>query len=312
MNYPVDAISVGERRREDYGDLASLSNSIERYGLLHPIVIDDEGNLVAGGRRLEAVKLLGWSSVAVTRLGELSENERRAIELEENLRRKDLTTYEQNRTLGQLVATVREIEVEESSDAIDSGCAESAQPELRPQNRPQPGSLRRVSQRIGIPVKTINDAQHHVETADAFPVMQSWPQYRVLEARQHLNALPKDERGQAVALISEPGTPPDTAVGMLANLAKMPRPERAEIYTLYASTDDHERGRAKAAAARLPPKPSPALIAWELAETEIKRAIKATADESIRARGAEARGIVRAIISQLEESYAHERSQFVA
>ena len=49
--------------------------------------------------RLEACKILGQSRVPVRLLGELTEQERQEIELEENLRRKDLTPYEQAREL---------------------------------------------------------------------------------------------------------------------------------------------------------------------------------------------------------------------
>jgi ParB/Sulfiredoxin domain len=50
---------VGERARRDLGDVASLAESIEQLGLLHPIVVTSEGELIAGERRLEAFRLLG-------------------------------------------------------------------------------------------------------------------------------------------------------------------------------------------------------------------------------------------------------------
>jgi ParB family chromosome partitioning protein len=63
---PIDSIIVGERMRKNMGDLARLAASIRRLGLLHPIVVDPDGRLLAGGRRLEACKLLGWLFVPVT------------------------------------------------------------------------------------------------------------------------------------------------------------------------------------------------------------------------------------------------------
>lgn len=92
-------IKEGDRRREDYGDIGALAASIGRYGLLQPIVLDDDGTLVAGGRRLRAVRQLGWLEVPVRLLGSLSETERRKIELEENVQRKGLTPYELDRKL---------------------------------------------------------------------------------------------------------------------------------------------------------------------------------------------------------------------
>jgi ParB family chromosome partitioning protein len=59
----LDDIKVGERSRKDMGDIKALAESIKEVGLLHPIVISPEKTLIAGQRRLEAVKLLGWQEV---------------------------------------------------------------------------------------------------------------------------------------------------------------------------------------------------------------------------------------------------------
>lgn len=80
----VDEIRVGERHRHDLGDIASLARDIAEVGLLHPVVITSDNTLIAGYRRLEAGKLLGWGTVPVTVVnltsivrGELSENANR-------------------------------------------------------------------------------------------------------------------------------------------------------------------------------------------------------------------------------------------
>jgi len=51
-------IKIGERFRKDLGDLDVLKQSIKDIGLLHPVVVDEGGNLIAGGRRCEAWKQL--------------------------------------------------------------------------------------------------------------------------------------------------------------------------------------------------------------------------------------------------------------
>jgi ParB family chromosome partitioning protein len=76
--------------KKEFLELEELAASIEKYGLLHPIVIDDDNRLVAGMRRLCAHVLNKQDSIEVKRLGELSEIELRTIELEENVRRLDL------------------------------------------------------------------------------------------------------------------------------------------------------------------------------------------------------------------------------
>lgn len=54
----LDSIIVGQRHREDLGDLDPLIESIRREGLLQPITVTPDGLLVCGRRRLEALKEL--------------------------------------------------------------------------------------------------------------------------------------------------------------------------------------------------------------------------------------------------------------
>jgi ParB family chromosome partitioning protein len=79
--WPLNKIKIGKRFRKDLGDLRSLADSLEQIGLLHPVVIAPKGESIAGQRRLEAAKLLGWRTIPVTVVdlenivdGELAEN----------------------------------------------------------------------------------------------------------------------------------------------------------------------------------------------------------------------------------------------
>jgi IS605 OrfB family transposase len=78
---PLDAVQIGARYRRDLGDIDGLARSIADVGLLHPIVVRPDGLLIAGERRLEACRRLGWATVPVTEVdleqvvrGELAEN----------------------------------------------------------------------------------------------------------------------------------------------------------------------------------------------------------------------------------------------
>lgn len=61
-----------------------IAASIERFGFTNPILIADDGSVVAGHGRLEAAKLLGLQEVPTVRLSHLSEAERRAYVLADN------------------------------------------------------------------------------------------------------------------------------------------------------------------------------------------------------------------------------------
>ena len=66
-------IKVDSRIRSDYGDINGLSVSIEKFGLLHPICIDKDYNLIAGERRLRAHEKLGREEIEVKYLEDLTE-----------------------------------------------------------------------------------------------------------------------------------------------------------------------------------------------------------------------------------------------
>lgn len=62
---PIEAVIIENRYRKDLGDLKALAASIEEVGLLQSPVIRTDNRLVAGHRRVEACKLLGWTEIPV-------------------------------------------------------------------------------------------------------------------------------------------------------------------------------------------------------------------------------------------------------
>ena len=60
---PIDSIKIGSRFREDLGDIASLAKDISEISLLHPIVINQNRELISGLRRIRVFKLLGKSEI---------------------------------------------------------------------------------------------------------------------------------------------------------------------------------------------------------------------------------------------------------
>jgi hypothetical protein len=61
----IASISIGERVRKDMGDIAALSASIGKHGLLHPPAVTSDGLLIAGHRRILACSSLGMETIPV-------------------------------------------------------------------------------------------------------------------------------------------------------------------------------------------------------------------------------------------------------
>lgn len=90
----IDDIVIKSRIREDMGDLEELSRSIQDYGLLIPIMINKDHVLISGFRRLEACKMLGYSTIAALVMDVDDENGLFYLSCQENLCRKPLTPKE--------------------------------------------------------------------------------------------------------------------------------------------------------------------------------------------------------------------------
>ena len=94
MKVRIQDIKIKSRIRIDTGDISDLMESISKYGLLNPITVTEEFELLAGYRRLEACKALGMTEIDCNVVNVQSDIDRLLIEADENLTRKDLTVLE--------------------------------------------------------------------------------------------------------------------------------------------------------------------------------------------------------------------------
>jgi len=95
MQVPVNNIKVGDRLRKDTGDLSLLTRSIKQLGLINPIVINENNELLSGYRRLEACKQLGFDKVQVRIIPTGEDNVKELDwEFHENVGREALTDDE--------------------------------------------------------------------------------------------------------------------------------------------------------------------------------------------------------------------------
>lgn len=94
----ISLIDEGVRQRTGYGDVEGLMFSIEQFGLLQPIVVEEQPSgrytVIAGACRLNAFKQLGRTTIPAILRKNLDEVTRLEIELEENTRRTDFSWFE--------------------------------------------------------------------------------------------------------------------------------------------------------------------------------------------------------------------------
>lgn len=108
MKIPINTVVCSDRIRQEMGDIDELSNSIREFGLIQPIILTGQSTgifghiLVAGARRLEAMKRAGITElehgkhfILRDEQGKDAKLRYKAIELEENVRRKGLTWQEE-------------------------------------------------------------------------------------------------------------------------------------------------------------------------------------------------------------------------
>jgi len=111
----IASIEVVDRHRKDMGDLQSLAASIDQLGLLQPVLIGADNRLIAGGRRLEAARSLGWESIPVYVIDSLTEAATRLrAERDENTERKAMTPSE----LVSLARAIEEVEAPKAKERM--------------------------------------------------------------------------------------------------------------------------------------------------------------------------------------------------
>ena len=169
---PLDSIVIGERVRKDMGDIAGLAESIKKHGLMHPVVVKSDKTLVAGHRRIEAVKVLGWSEVPVT---QIDVADLLSAERDENEQRKGFSPTE----AVEIGRMIEEQERPKAAARLAEGRARggrSRQAQARgevvgtkPTSRPRQGVREIASAAVGMDAKTYVKAKEVVAAAESNP-----------------------------------------------------------------------------------------------------------------------------------------------
>ena len=160
MKRAIEPIVIGKRARKRVGDVNELARSIRETGLLHPIVIDDKNQLIAGQRRLKACKSLGWERVPVhvVPLDDILRGE-----FDENVVREDFLPSE-------MYAISKNLEERERKAAKErqGGCGRKRSAKLAEQSE-QGEARHRVAKAAGVGHATVAKIAEVCEAAEAEP-----------------------------------------------------------------------------------------------------------------------------------------------
>jgi ParB-like chromosome segregation protein Spo0J len=143
------------------GDIDALAASMAELGLLHPIVVNADGELVAGKRRLRAAERLGWTEIPVTvvNLDAVVRGE-----FAENACRKDFT-------LSEAVAIKRALEPLEKTAAKERQRESKGRGKKGGQVAPpfRGRAADKAAKAMGMARRTLEKAEAVVEAAEAEP-----------------------------------------------------------------------------------------------------------------------------------------------
>lgn len=96
MKVQINEIHVRERLRSHFGDIEPLKASIQKVGLLNPILINKSKELISGHRRLEACRQLGWMEIEAALIDTKKDSVKELdLEYHENLGRLNLIDEEE-------------------------------------------------------------------------------------------------------------------------------------------------------------------------------------------------------------------------
>ena len=99
MKIKISDIEINERVRKDFLNIDDLADSIKELGLLQPILISNDNQLIAGHRRYLASVKLGLTEIECNKINPRNELHKLDMELAENVKREDFNPMELARGL---------------------------------------------------------------------------------------------------------------------------------------------------------------------------------------------------------------------
>ena len=165
----IAEIVIGKRHRTDMGDIEELARSIEKVGLLHPVVITPDRHLIAGVRRIEAFKSLGRDDIPARLVKDLPMAIRVLAESDENTCRKGFTPSEAVAMAAVLepMAKKKAEDRRAQQGSINLGHSDGGQcpPTKKSKSRDE------IAAAVGMSARTLEKARTVVKAAEADPTL---------------------------------------------------------------------------------------------------------------------------------------------
>jgi ParB family chromosome partitioning protein len=154
----MSTIEIGERAREEMGDLDGLEESMKQSGLIAPLAVkelNDENYLLLAGERRLSVLLKNKVEIVPVRIypNDITDLEIKTIELAENLHRKDFEFWEHDNLVRETHKLQQEIHGEKISTLADASG----------------WGLKETGEMIGKSKGAISTAIKRADARDAFP-----------------------------------------------------------------------------------------------------------------------------------------------
>ena len=150
------------RRTQDLGDLTGLIDSIKFNGLITPIVVDKDLNLIDGYRRIKALSHLKIEKIDARFYDDLSEFARQRIRVESEMQKKRLSWQEET----ELKSILHKLYTKEFGHV------------KREQRKPKPWGQKQTAQVLGIAKSTMSEDLKLAAALQHFPELKKIPSKR--------------------------------------------------------------------------------------------------------------------------------------
>ncbi len=157
VEMPISELKITNSYSRTNTDVSELEKSIVQAGLINPIVINEEKIVLAGARRLQAYKNLGFDTISVM-INTRGPLEQELLSIDENLVRKDLTKVELEAQLRRAKEIYQQLNPHEEEAIAETSTEESDVEEVKKEILPAQKFLDHVAEKTGLSPRQIHEA----------------------------------------------------------------------------------------------------------------------------------------------------------